>query len=309
MSVTGPDIQIMPKPRAWRDKVIARAARWVIRPNLALPLPWAMKRRSFAFAGRTRPSAPGVSQQAIKIAGKTGALYLPEAPTARILWIHGGGFVIGSPRSHQGMLSYLARAANAAVIVPKYRRAPEHPFPAAVEDVEAAIDVIDATVPDTGPLILAGDSAGGTLALVALARALAQHTPEIAGVLLVSPAVDLDPDRPVPDADDMLFPLEMFHRIQRFYIRDADPTDPRLSPIHADFTGAPPVLIHCCVGEYLETDSDLLAERLAAQGVRVTVRKYQNLPHVFHFMVGSSPSATAALDDLAAFVRRLGEAP
>lgn len=305
--MTNPDVRVMPKSAAWQDRAIAMSARWMIKPNLSLPLPWSTKRRSFAFAGWSRPTAPGIRYEPVKIGERTGALYTPRHPSMRIFWIHGGGFVIGSPKSHQGMLSHLAKAANAAVFVPKYRRAPEHPFPAAVDDVEAAFDAIQGLRPDLGPLVLGGDSAGGTLALVGLARSLAKVAPAFAGAILISPATDLDPNRDIPDADDLLFPLRMFHRVKEVYVRDADPRDPRLSPIHGDYTGAPPVLIHCSTREYLETDSDAIAARLAEQGTAVTLEKYQNLPHVFHFMAGSSPSANDAIERLARFARTQAE--
>lgn len=302
--MTAPQVLHRPAPSGMTDRAIAVSARWFVRPNLALPLPWAVKRRSFALAGRTRPVAPGITQSRIKLAGRSAVIFAPPAPERRILWVHGGGFVVGSPTSHRGMLSHLARASNAAVIAPKYRLAPEHPFPAAVADIEAAIDASDAVRPDLGALVLGGDSAGGTLALVALAHTLrAGSSARIAGVMLASPATDLDPARPVPAADDLLFPVHIFRRIQAAYIRDADPRDPRLSPVHGAYRGAPPVLIHACVGEYLEADTDLIAARLAGQGVAVTVEKYPGLPHVFHFMAGTSPSADAAVARFADFAR------
>lgn len=294
----------MPAPRNLPDRLIALAARWLVRPNLALPFPWAMKRRGFALAGRLRPMATGIRQARIKIAGRTGARYTPADPKARLIWIHGGGFVVGSPRTHRGMLSYLAQRLNAEVIAPRYRLAPEHPFPAAPEDIEAAIAALEeACGPAPGPLYLGGDSAGGTLALVALARALRHGGPRFQAVALISPAVDLDPARAFPEADDMLFPRAMFERIKPAYIAGADPRDPRLSPVRGDYAGAPPVLIQCCAGEYLQSDAEMLAEHLTSQGVQTQIETYQGLPHVFHFMAGSSPSANAALDRLADFLK------
>lgn len=290
----------IPPPTNLPDRLIAQAARFLIRPNLALPLPWTVKRRSFELAGRARPLARGVTEVRCTLAGRRAARFTPPNPGGRLLWIHGGGFVVGSPRSHRGMLSALAKASGAHILVPRYRLAPEHPFPAAVEDVEAAIAALP---PEPGPLFLGGDSAGATLALVALAKALRDGTPRFDAVFLISPAVDLDPTRPFPKADDLLFPAAMFERIKRAYIAGADPKDPRLSPIHATFTGAPPVLIHVCAGEYLEGDSKQIADRLAADGASVTLETYHRLPHVFHFMAGRSPSADAALARAADFFR------
>jgi acetyl esterase/lipase len=286
-------------PNNLQDRLIEFGARWIVRPNLALPLPWRVKRRSFALAGRARPLVPGIRQERLKLAGRAAARYAPEAPEARLVWIHGGGFVVGSPSSHRGMLSHLARRLNAEVIAPRYRLAPEHPFPAAPDDIEAALEAL---APSDGPLYLGGDSAGGTLALVALAFALRRGAPKIDGLFLISPAVDLDPARPFPKAQDLLFPRAMFDRIKAAYIAGADPRDPRLSPLHGRYAGAPPMLIQCCAGEYLQSDSEMLADRLSAQGVSVTLETYAALPHVFHFMAGGSPSADAALERAAAFL-------
>ena len=301
--MTTPIIHTHRQDRNWRDQILVFAGRWIIRPSLAVPFPWSGKRRSFALAGWSRPMAPGVRCEKLKIAGRTGVVYTPAHPTCRIIWIHGGGFVVGSPRSHKGMLSHLAKAANAAIFVPKYRLAPEHPFPAAVEDVEAAFDAIDDFRADLGPLVLGGDSAGATLAASCLARALAHGSPKFAAVMLISPAANLDAHREVPKANDVLFPLQMFRRIIHVYGASADPLDPRLSPAYADFTGSPAVLIHCCAGEYLEVDSDILAAKFAADGAQVNLDKYQSLPHVFHFMAGFSPTADKAVQSLAEFAR------
>ena len=301
--MSAPKVQVFEKPTNWRDRLMVFGARWLVRPNLALPFPWTAKRRSFALAGWSRRMVAGIRMERVKIAGKTGVVFTPDTPTMRILWIHGGGFVIGSPRSHKGMLSHLALAANAAIFVPKYRLAPEHPFPAGIDDIEAAFDAMTTIRPELGPLVLGGDSAGATLAAAALARALVRGSPKFAGVMLISPASDLDPNRAVPNATDLLFPLKMFRRISEVYVKSADPTDPRLSPVHARYEGAPTVLIQCCTGEYLEGDSVALANTLADDGVQVTLEKYDGLPHVFHFMAGFSPTADRAIERLAAFAR------
>ncbi|MEO1797484.1 MAG: alpha/beta hydrolase [Pseudomonadota bacterium] len=290
--------------RHWRDRVIAWGARRIAQPSLASPAPWTAHRRGFAYsAGLRRWSrARGVTIEGVTL-GPQGALtFMPRAPERRIIWIHGGGFVVGSPETHLVMLSHLARAANALVIAPRYRLAPEHPFPAAPDDIEAALPEALEYRADLGPAILGGDSAGGCLALVGLAHLLQLGTPP-AAMILFSPATIIDPARPVPEADDLLFPEVILHRIGESYAGTADTSDPRLSPVKGSYVGAPPTLIQCVSREYLEEDSDAIAARLSEGGAEVKLEKVKKMPHVWQFMAGSSPLADAAIARAAAFAK------
>ncbi|MEM6478290.1 MAG: alpha/beta hydrolase fold domain-containing protein [Pseudomonadota bacterium] len=288
----------------WRDRAIAWGARNVVRRALSAPPHWPSHRRGFAMAGRMRQlaAARGVRYRSIAL-GPRGALEIsPEAPERRLIWVHGGGFVVGAPETHLAMLTHLARAANALIIAPRYRHAPEDPFPAAVDDIEAASREAMAWRADVGQAALGGDSAGGCLALVALAHLLARgQTPE--ALLLYSPATIVDPERPVPEADDLLFPESVLHDLGKVYAGDEDPKNPRLSPIHGDYRGAPRTLIQCVCGEYLEEDSDALAAHLAGFNVPVRLEKVNGMPHVWQFMAGSSPLADAAIARSAQFLK------
>ena len=291
--------------RHWRDRVVAFGARWLVKPSLALPTPWAWHRFTFGIAGRLKPMADGISRTTINLGGRPGLAYSPANPTCRILWIHGGGFTVGSPRIYAGMLSALAKAANALVLAPSYRLAPEHPFPAGLDDVTAALDAARAYRDDLGPLILGGDSAGGCLIAAAMSESLAAGH-RYRGLILASPASDLDPTRPVPpDARDLIFPVSILKRIARDYGAGHDPTDPRLSPAHADMTGAPPALIQCARRELLEGDSVALATRLRDAGGPVTFERWPGVPHVWQFLAGQTPTASMAIERMAAFARSL----
>ncbi|MEL6549730.1 MAG: alpha/beta hydrolase fold domain-containing protein [Pseudomonadota bacterium] len=291
------------QPRHWRDRVIAWGAQRIVQPSLRREASWESHRRGFRLAARLRRSsrAKGISWRSVAL-GPLGALeILPKAPTRRLLYVHGGGFVLGAPETHLVLMTHLAKAANAAILAPAYRLAPENPFPAAADDVEAATDAARGWRRDLGPVFLGGDSAGGCLALVALQHALRTGT-EIGGTVLFSPATIVDPERPVPEANDLLFPEVLLHRIGAAYARDADARDPRLAPVHGDYTGAPPTLIHCVKGEFLEEDSDEIAARLAGCGAQVTLEKVRSMPHAWHFMAGSSPLADDAVARAAAFI-------
>lgn len=293
-------------PRSWRDRAIAWSAQTLVHPSLKRKASWQAHRRGFRAAGALRSLARAAGAQTKKIGlGRLGALEItPPAPSRRLIWIHGGGFVLGSPETHLAMMSHLAVAANALVIAPRYPLAPEHPFPAAVEAIEEVIGTAMEWRPEIGPPSLGGDSAGGCLALVALARLLREGR-RPAAVVLFSPATLMDPARPVPKAKDLLFPEILLHRIGAAYAAGADIADPRLSPVLADFPGAPPTLIQCVAGEYLEEDSDWIAERLSQFGARVTVEKARRLPHVWQFMAGSSPRADDAIARVGAYLDAL----
>ena len=283
-------------PDTWRDRALLLACRVSARPFLSLPLPWSVHRRAFLLTAPTLPRRPGLTVTATTIAGVPGRITAPEAPRGTILWLHGGGFVLGSSRGvYANLAAALARATNMRVVMPDYRLAPEHPFPAGPDDCLAVARALSAE----GPLVLGGDSAGGCFALTTLAGLLACGTPP-ARVLLASPAVDLDPARPVPPAPgEVVLPVSMLRRVCRDYVGQADARDPRVSPIHADFTGAPPVLIQCARGEILEGDSDAIAERLRAAGAQVTVQKETGVPHVWQVFAGRTPKADRAIAAMA----------
>lgn len=289
-------------PRHWRDKAISWGAKRIVRPLLAAPIPWSIHRAGFALGGILRLRARGVKTHETTLARMRVLIHTPPSPKRRLVWVHGGGFVVGSPQTHRAMCTHLARALDAVVIAPSYRLAPENPFPAGFEDVLRAVGEAESVRPELGPLILAGDSAGGCLVMAALAARLRAGA-NFSAVLLSSPASYVDPERePAENRNDLLFPLTILQRIARDYIGDGDPDDPRLSPAAADFTGAPPTLIHCVEGEYLEEDSDRLADALRASGAEVTVEKARLVPHAFHYMAGASPRADAAIARMAEFL-------
>jgi acetyl esterase/lipase len=275
------------------------AARWGVRPVLALPLPWRVLRRTIELATPPVRLRSPCAEAWEEVAGLPCLTVTPPRPRGTVLWLHGGGFVIGSPRSYRRLAHRLARRSRARIVLPRYRLAPEHPFPAALEDaVAAAIETAS-----RGPFWLGGDSAGGNLALGACAELLARGL-RPRGLVLASPAPDLDVARDLPeDCDEMLLPLGMLRRVVADYLGNADPTDPRASPLRAAFPDPPPTLIQCAAGEVLEPDIDALAAHLRAQGGLVRVEKARGLPHDYQLLAGFAPAADRAVDRMAAFLR------
>lgn len=225
----------------------------------------------------------------------------PE-PGRTIVHLHGGGFVVGSARGYRPFAARLARATRSQVVLPDYRLAPEHPFPAAVDD---SIAVWQALVADPGrTLVLSGDSAGGNLALVACLAARDAGRPPAAAVLM-SPAVDLSNDligEERPGLDEVMLDAAWGDWAVDQYAGDHDRTDPRLSPLLTDLSGLPPLLVLATAEEMLAADADRLSERARAAGVDVMDVRARGMWHVYPLQAGIVAEADHALARIAAFV-------
>lgn len=221
-----------------------------------------------------------------------------------LLYIHGGAFVLGSLRGYQHLLARLSQLSGLRTVFLDYRLAPEHPFPAAVDDAEAAWRALCAD-PASGPLTLAGDSAGGNIALALLQRIIAFDLPRPCAVAVMSPITDLRLHNATLRTNrrhDPLVSTRWGARGVAAYLDGADPTHPDASPILGDFSGAPPVLIHVDRTEVLYDDARLMAEALRAQGVDVTLTVTTGLPHVWHLNVGRTPEADKYVAEIAHFL-------
>jgi acetyl esterase/lipase len=225
-----------------------------------------------------------------------------------LLWYHGGAYVMGSPRSHAAMVAALALKAGVGAVLPEYRLAPEHRFPAAAEDALDAYRALlaEGTPPDQ--VALGGDSAGGGLAFATLHAVLAEGLPAPAGVIAFSPWVDLSLSGDSLfslSARDVLLPIERIPEIRDMYLGDAGARDPAASPVFGRYAGAPPVLIQASDSEILLDDARAMAARLEADGAAVALDIERGVPHVWQLYQGWLPEADDALDRAAAFLRNL----
>lgn len=222
-----------------------------------------------------------------------------------ILYFHGGGYIFGSPMTHRAMLARLSELTGLPACLPDYNLAPEHPFPRAVDD---GLAVFEALRDHPGGVILGGDSAGGGLALAILGVALRQGGPRPSGLFAFSPLTDFtfsgESLRPNARADVML-PATRTGEMARMYLRDADPTDPRASPLFAEFAGAGPVWLAASDTEILCDDTRRMTARLRADGVAVTELVRPGLPHVWPLFHGLMPEGDETLRDLADWIRSL----
>lgn len=222
-----------------------------------------------------------------------------------ILYFHGGGYGFGSPRTHRAMLAWLCCYAAARAILPQYRLAPEHPFPAALEDALAAYQaVMDAP----GGVVLGGDSAGGGLALSLLAEIKRLGLPQPIGCFAFSPLADLSFSSETVRRHaraEVILPAERAREMALAYLDGADEADPRASPVHADFSGLGPVWIAVGDTEILLDDARQVAARMTAQGVTVTSVVERDLPHVWPLFRGLLPEADRTLRELSVWIRSL----
>jgi monoterpene epsilon-lactone hydrolase len=223
-----------------------------------------------------------------------------------VMHVHGGGFVMGSPNSHFELAGRLARSAGAAALVVDYRLAPEHPWPAAVDDVVTSYRWLLAD-PRFRPksVAVAADSAGGAIALSTLVRLRGEHEPMPAGVALMSPWLRLDlaaADR----ADDPVLDIEEMREFAAMYAGALSRDDPQVSPLYDDLSGLPPIAIHVGSREAIKGDSVQLASSAVARDVEVEFTMWFGMVHGWQ-MAPQVPEAVASTERLGKFLAQCFE--
>lgn len=257
---------------------------------------------------RLFPAPPShVHLEPTTIAAREG-LFLTARSARRdrvVLYLHGGGYVSGSIRMYRDLARRLSEAAGARVLLLDYRLAPEHPYPAAVDDALSAYRALLDLGLDPSRIAIAGDSAGGGLTLATLVAARDEGLPMPAAAWVISPWTDLayrgeslERNR---EADPMIR-VELIRPTAALYLGDAHPETPLASPIYAQLHGLPPTSIHVGSTEVLLDDSIRLAARLREHGGSVDVRVYDDLPHVFHLFAPYVRESRAAIREAGAFL-------
>jgi epsilon-lactone hydrolase len=226
-----------------------------------------------------------------------------------VVHFHGGGYCVGSPAEARDWAAHLSARASCRVILPEYRLAPEHPYPAAVDDARA---VVNAALGEAAPgtVVVSGDSAGGGLALGAALAWLGatDGVARLAGCILLSPWLDLTADRAaVPELvrRDVVLSPAWLEACARAYAPVAEWAQPMVSPLHANLGGLPPLLIQCGTDDLLAPDAENLAVRAAAAGVDVTYSRWPGLWHDFALQPDITAAARSALAQAARFVSRV----
>ena len=223
-----------------------------------------------------------------------------------VLYLHGGGYVIGSPRSHRHLAAAIAGAAGTDALLLDYRLAPEHPFPAAVDDAVAAYRWLLDQGMLAEHIAVAGDSAGGGLTVATLLALRDAHLPRPAAGVCISPWVDLTCSAGSYQSKAGVDPIVRqagVAEMARAYLGTTDPRSPLASPLFADLRGLPPLLIHVGSDEVLLDDAIGLAERAKTAGVDATLEQWDRMIHVWHWFLPLLDEAQAAVESIGGFVR------
>ncbi|MBL8838324.1 MAG: alpha/beta hydrolase [Alphaproteobacteria bacterium] len=301
---------------SWRCRLVQRAMKWAIKPRLTLARGLPAFRRTLERAAMLLPRPPrgititpascgGIAGEWTRHAGHTDA----AAPV--FLYFHGGAFVAGSPRLSRAIVTQLALRCGAGAFSVDYRLAPEHPFPAAIEDAQACYQGLLGMGVAPERIVLAGESAGAALAL-ALAQTIGKDA--IGGsspraLVLISPWLDLTLSgaslRDDPDIDPGL-PAGLMGDARDLYVPDGCFEDPLASPLFAPLAGLPPTLIQVGTREILRDDARRLASRMDRAGAPHRLEEWAGMHHVWHHAPFRIPEAECAFAAIARFVAEAG---
>ncbi|CDN57922.1 Putative acetyl-hydrolase (plasmid) [Neorhizobium galegae bv. officinalis bv. officinalis str. HAMBI 1141] len=260
------------------------------------------------------PAAADVRVEAATVGGIAGFWVRPAnaRPSARILYLHGGGYVLGSAQALAHFAGQIAVRVGADAFVPDYRLAPEHPFPAAIDDAVAAYRGLVAEGEEG--IAVVGDSAGGGLTLTLLSILAADKTGGMVqpvGAAVMSPWTDLaltgDSFETRAEADP-IFTRGVLQGFSDMYLQGEDATQPKASPLYAPLAGLPPVRIDVGDNEVLLSDSIRYTEQAQAAGVEVTLAVWEGMPHVFQSSLGQFLAAEQSLNAIGDFLRQRLEA-
>jgi acetyl esterase/lipase len=227
----------------------------------------------------------------------------PAAAGPPILFLHGGGYIAGSAYGYRHLAGALALIARRPVLVPEYRLAPEHPFPAALEDaIRAYLSILDDGNPPDA-VCLAGDSSGGGLVLSLLLALRERRQPMPGRALLMCPWIDLTSatQRQPVDAP-IVFSPEDAARFAGIYLGGHPADDPLLTPLHTDLAGLPPILVQAATGDSVLDEAQLLVEHGRSAGVEIAIELYPVPTHDFHIFWSFLPEATDALERAGRFL-------
>jgi len=276
-------------------------------------LPWEVQRRRLDRLTGSWPLPRGMSVTKagcngvpveVVTAGQTAGAY-----AVTVVHFHGGGYCVGSPAEARDWAARLSARTGCRVILPAYRLAPEHPYPAAVNDAQAVVSAVLGEAA-SGTVVLSGDSAGGGLALGAALslRGITNGASPLAGCILLSPWLDLTADRTaIPELvrRDVVLNPAWLESCAQAYAPVAHRAEPMVSPLRASFDGLPPLLIQCGSDDLLAPDSQNLAARAEAAGVDVTCSRWQGFWHDFALQPDITAAAASALAQAASFVARV----
>ena len=267
-------------------------------------------RRRWDLLGSLLHTAYGVTVERTQVAGLDAEWLMPDRvqETGLLLYLHGGAYVMGSCATHRRLVSHIARAAGIRALLPEYRLAPEHPFPAALED---SVDLYRSLLRDghaPQDIVIAGDSAGGGLALATLLALRDAGDKLPAGACLLSPWLDLagsGESLTTRATRDPWFDPSDMPMVAAYYCSADRLHEPLVSPVYADLSGLPPLYIQVGSDEILLSDSTRAADMVRAAGGEVEIEIWPGMWHVFQAFVGQMPESRAAINGIGAWLRRI----
>jgi epsilon-lactone hydrolase len=313
----GTVVKLVQAPVRWR-----RSVRGPLRPSWDEPFEaWVMVLRAYALrstslplslqrriaAGAIRATPPrGIRYETVRAGGVPAEWFLPDGcdESRVILYLHGGGYSIGSINSHRDPVSRLCRAAGARGLVVDYRLAPEHPFPAQLEDAVAAYRWLLESGVDPSRVVVAGESAGAGLSLSLLLSLRDARMPLPAAAVCVSPWTDLEMrgESMTTNARYDYISREVLAVYTSRFVKPHDVRNPLANPQHADLRGLPPLLVLAGGAEVLLDDARTLAARAGEAGVDVTLEVEPDMIHAWIVFAGAFELARASIERIARFV-------
>lgn len=293
---------------SWQGRVLTRVLKGTL--------------KNFMFSGRPTPTRMGLSALALELSA--GLVPVPRASIsphrklrgewveadnpgpAVILYLHGGAYISGSPRTHRPLTAELARQSGARVLALDYRQAPQHEFPAWMDDAVGAYrQLLDEGYPPSR-IVIAGDSAGGNLTLVTLLRLRELQLPLPAGAVCLSPWTDLTcsyKSHTLNAHHEAMLNPRGLKALGLRHIGARDPKHPLISPAHADLGGLPPLMVHVGTTEILLDDARAIKRNAKRAGVRLVYREWKEMPHVFPLFHLILPEGRKAIAQIADFVK------
>lgn len=285
--------------------------------------PQLLERRISMDEWGTRADMSGIRLVDVNANGVPAEWVLAEGadPGRRLLYIHGGAFIVGSPRSHRAITTTLSRITNASVLAIDYRLAPENSRVACIEDCQAAYKWVLDNGPDDqvgapDAFFIAGDSAGGNLALMTIAWARDKGLTAVNAAIALSPLTDSTFSSPSirtnVETDHMLGPLirpltkmpQMMRAWISLIVNRVKPNDPRISPVFGDLSDLPPTLVHASEAEVLFDDARRWVNKAQVAGTKATLQTWPHVLHVWHIFGEEMPEAKEAFENIRRFIRR-----
>ena len=289
-------------------KVFPVALRLLIKPVLGPNIPVGIQR--FWSSALLMPNRPAkkTSFELVSMGGIPARQIAPATTSDKVvLYLHGGAYILGTPKSHRALCSHLASFAGATVYSVDYRLAPEHPYPAALEDALSAYQALLNEGVATENITIAGDSAGGGLAVATLLNIRDKGMPTPAGAFLISPWVDMTysgESMQSKHKDDPMLSRSWLSECGNKYRGDIAAEHPDCSPLFADLSNLPPILIHVGSNEVLLDDSLRFEQALTSQGNQISLRVFDDYWHDFQLDPAMLPMARESLQAAADFINR-----